>query len=70
MGRDGIRRLATSVPERSSSGANTKHWQLNPGVYETGPSPKAIEGAARLAHRGFAVGGKRSCHRMRTLICR
>src|SRR5216683_2693072 len=39
MGGGGIRRLATSVPERSSSGATTKHWQPNPGVYETGASP-------------------------------
>src|SRR6266702_7992554 len=40
MGSGGIRRLATSVPERSSSGATTKYWQPNPGVYETGASPE------------------------------
>ena len=39
MGSDAIRRWAISAPERSSVGANTKHRQLNPGVYETGASP-------------------------------
>lgn len=42
MGSGGIRRLATSVRERSSDGATRKRWQLNPGVYETGGKSKEI----------------------------
>src|SRR5215813_10568550 len=39
MGSGGIRRLATSIRERSSDDRSTKHRQLNPRVYETGASP-------------------------------
>jgi hypothetical protein len=30
---DAVRRLVTSVPERSNSAANTRYLQVNPGVY-------------------------------------
>src|SRR2546428_294315 len=36
---DAIPPLATSAPERSSNSGNTKHWQLNRGVYQTGARP-------------------------------
>src|SRR3989442_5565510 len=59
-GGDGIRRLAISVPERSSSSGNTQHWPLNPGVHETGASPGHI-GFGFYGH-GFGsscTGGRR-----------
>jgi len=37
-----IRRWAISAPERSSNSGNTKHWQHNPGVYQTGASPGSL----------------------------
>ena len=49
MAGDVIQRLVTSAPERSNSASNTKHWQVNPGVYRTGTSPILVWRDARTA---------------------
>ena len=47
MASSGIRRLVTSVRERSSDGTNSTRWQLDPGVYQTGASPHSPKAVTR-----------------------